>query len=106
MVNDPSLVALLRVAGESLLGDASVEEIPRPSMGGEDFSFYLRHVPGAMFRLGTASSERCAGLHTPTFDVDEEAIRLGSKVLARAVVYLADPDRNRRIEANQASGVW
>jgi metal-dependent amidase/aminoacylase/carboxypeptidase family protein len=32
-------------------------------------------------------------LHTPTFDIDEEALRIGAKILARAAIYLADPDR-------------
>jgi hypothetical protein len=45
-------------------------------------------------------------LHTPTFDLDEEAIRIGARIMARTAVYLSDPDRERRLEANQSSGVW
>jgi amidohydrolase len=107
VVNDSGVVDVLRQAGREVVGAEGLEDIERPSMGSEDFAFYGAKVPTAMFRLG-CSSNRCggAGLHTPTFDVDEEALRTGAKILARAAVYLADPDRERRIEANEASGTW
>jgi len=105
--NDPGVVGVLRHAGREVLGSDGLEEIERPSMGSEDFAFYSSAVPAAMFRLG-CSSKRCggAGLHTPDFDVDENALRDGARILARAAIYLADPDRERRIEANAASGMW
>lgn len=108
VVNDAGLIGVLRHAGREVLGEEGLEEIERPSMGSEDFAFYGVKVPTAMIRLGCAS-DRCessGGLHTPTFDLDEEAIRYGAKILGRTVVYLADPDRQRRIEANAASGTW
>lgn len=107
VINDPGLVGVLRQAGREVLGPEGLEQIARPSMGSEDFAFYGAKVPAAMFRLG-CSSDRCggSGLHTATFDVDEEAIRAGAKILARAAIYLADPDRQRRIEENAASGAW
>jgi metal-dependent amidase/aminoacylase/carboxypeptidase family protein len=56
-------------------------------MGSEDFAFYLEHVPGAMFRLGCASERvGSSALHTPTFDVDDEALRVGAKILAHAAL--------------------
>jgi len=85
--NAPMLVGCVRDAANTVLGTDGVREIPRASMGSEDFAFYLAHVPGAMFRLGCSpSAEGSSGLHTPTFDVDEEAIRYGAKILARAAV--------------------
>ncbi|MEZ3498530.1 amidohydrolase [Pantoea sp. KPR_PJ] len=42
-----------------------------PQMGGEDFAFYLRHVPGAFVTIGSASP---FGLHHPGFDPDEGII--------------------------------
>ena len=90
--NDPALIALLRRAGHEVVGEAGLDEIRRPSMGSEDFSFYLEQVPGAMIRLGCASA-RAGGspLHTPTFDIDEEALRIGAKTLARAAVFWSQP---------------
>ena len=85
--NSAPLVELLRQAAESVVGDAGIEPIARPSMGSEDFSHYLEHVPGAMFRLGCASPRAGqAGLHTPHFDVDEQALAIGAKVFAKTVI--------------------
>jgi amidohydrolase len=85
VVNDARLVHLLREAATEVLGAPAIDVIERPSMGGEDFAFYLDHVPGAMMRLGCASSEANSHpLHSPYFDIDERALTIGAKVLARA----------------------
>ena len=107
VVNDAKIIQVLRHAARDVLEPDGLEEIARPSMGSEDFAFYLDKVPGAMIRVG-CTSDRVggSGLHTPTFDIDEEALRVGARILARTAVYLADPDRERRLEENQASGVW
>jgi amidohydrolase len=92
--NDAALVALLRESGRDVVGEAGLDDILRPSMGSEDFSFYLDHVPGAMLRLGTRSSTATgSALHTPNFDIDEEALRIGAKLLARAAILWHDPRR-------------
>jgi len=89
--------ALLREAAETTIGTAGAEDIDRPSMGSEDFAAYLQHVPGAMFRLGCASDEvGNSGLHTPTFDVDDRALAVGAKILAKAVVLACRPDGEER----------
>lgn len=94
--NAPQLVELLRLAGRQVVGETEVKAIPRPSMGSEDFAFYLEKVPGAMMRVGCASDRTGAwGLHTPQFDVDEEALRVGAKILARAVVLWCNPEFQR-----------
>ena len=70
----------------------SVTQMPRPSMGSEDFAAYLEHVPGSMFRLGCAGDRSpWPGLHTPTFDVDEKCLPVGAKILARSIVELSKP---------------
>lgn len=91
--NDPKLVDLLRQAVTESLSAGAVEWIDQPSMGSEDFSYYLEHVPGAMFRLGVAGDQvGTAPLHTSTFDVDEHAIAIGCQVMAAAVIqYFAPP---------------
>lgn len=85
--NDPQVVELIRDSADSILGPLGIEEIARPSMGSEDFAFYLERVPGAMFRLGCVS-ERAGGspLHSPLFDMDEDCLRIGARILARTVV--------------------
>lgn len=92
--NDRELTALIRAAAGNLLGPENVEDIQRPSMGAEDFANYLSHVPGTMFRLGVTSPKvGGAPLHSPLFDIDERAMAMGAKLLARAAVMWFDPSR-------------
>jgi metal-dependent amidase/aminoacylase/carboxypeptidase family protein len=44
---------------------------PEPSMGGEDFAYYLQHIPGTFAFFGTNGNE---DWHHPAFTVDEKAI--------------------------------
>jgi hippurate hydrolase len=69
----------LNVVGE-LFGDESVLELSNPSMGAEDFAFFLEKVPGAFIWLGVG--EDVSGLHTPQFAFDEEVLPRGSALLA------------------------
>ena len=67
----------------TMLGNASLAATEQ-SLGGEDFAWMLKRVPGAMARLGVRSpGQRIApDIHQPTFDVDERCIAVGVKVLA------------------------
>jgi len=94
VVNDARLIDVARLAAAEVLGPGGVDEIPRASMGSEDFAFYLDHVPGAMLRLGCRSDTTGgSALHTPMFDLDERALAIGARVLARALILQADPAR-------------
>lgn len=92
IINDPHITETIAAVGREVLGHDRVFEIPLPSMGSEDFSHYLQHAPGAMFRLGVASPDRPKYfLHSARFDVDEGAILIGARVLARAALRLMQP---------------
>jgi hippurate hydrolase len=69
----------LGVIGD-LFGEEHTLELPNPSMGAEDFSFFLQKIPGAFIWLGVG--EDVSGLHTPTFAFDEEILPQGSALLA------------------------
>ncbi|WP_391573689.1 amidohydrolase [Cohnella sp.] len=56
---------------------------PLPSPAGEDFSFYLQHVPGSFFFLGTSGPQEW---HHPAFDVDERALPIGASFFAALAV--------------------
>jgi amidohydrolase len=58
------------------------------SMGGEDFSWYLQHVPGAMARLGVRApgDQTPRDLHQPTFLADEAAVAVGVRFFAEAAL--------------------
>ncbi|GAA1160867.1 M20 family metallopeptidase [Streptomyces hebeiensis] len=78
VVNDPVITELLRAAQTARRGSYAVEDTEQ-SLGGEDFSWYLEQVPGAMARLGvrTPGSGARYDLHRGDFDVDERAIQVG-----------------------------
>ena len=85
--NDAELTRLVWRAAEQVLGEEHVQLLARPSMGSEDFACYLQKVPGVMFRLGSAQDlSSTTALHTPHFDIDEAALALGIRILARAVI--------------------
>lgn len=91
VVNDPSVTEVAALAAAEVVGPGGVQEIEKPSLGGEDFSAYLPHAPGCLLRLGVAprGARDWPMLHSPRFDIDENALVLGSKLLARAAVMLS-----------------
>ncbi|MCA8997596.1 MAG: amidohydrolase [Planctomycetaceae bacterium] len=92
--NDRQLTDLIQRVAVDLLGADRVRSIPKPSMGGEDFANYLKYVPGSMFRLGCAVDvSKAAPLHSPEFDLDEESLRIGAKILARGAIEWSNPGR-------------
>jgi len=92
IVNDPATTAVCEQAVAELLGADAIERITVPSLGGEDFSEYLAKVPGCFFRLGTATGSAPPPLlHSGRFDLDDDVLVLGAKLIARSVVALAKP---------------
>ena len=90
VINHPNISAAMEEASRRVLGAENVTLIDHPSMGGEDFSVYLEHVPGALLRLGCASAgKKNPFLHSPLFDIDERSIAFGCKILARTALLLS-----------------
>ncbi|MGW1766549.1 amidohydrolase [Streptomyces sp. NPDC002073] len=96
VVNDPMVTELLRDAMAARRGAHAVEDTEQ-SLGGEDFSWYLEHVPGAMARLGvrTPGGSVKHDLHRGDFDVDESAIAVGVELFTAAA--LIDARRARPV---------
>ncbi|MEU6982921.1 M20 family metallopeptidase [Streptomyces sp. NPDC046324] len=92
VVNDPVITELLRDAMTVRRGAEQVEDTEQ-SLGGEDFSWYLEHVPGAMARLGvrTPGDTTRRDLHAGDFDVDERAIAVGVELFTAAALIDAAP---------------
>ena len=74
----------LAVAAEKVLGNGNVARSVRPSMGSEDFAFFLETRPGAYFRLGQGRPE--AFLHSPHYDFNDAITGHGAAVLAQVAV--------------------
>jgi amidohydrolase len=81
--NNPELTRKIRGFSEEYLGKENVVDLDL-WMAGEDFAFYSQVVDSCFYRLGTRNEAKgiVSGVHTPTFDVDENAIELGMGLMA------------------------
>lgn len=86
-VNNPRAIEIARKVAIALFGEDSIA-VPKPSMGGEDFSYYLEKVPGAFILLGTGNPEKGTNAphHSPSFDVDEDVLYMGSALLSTLAI--------------------
>src|SRR5215212_1228649 len=84
VVNEEISTRILTHAIEAIGSDVLSDT--RQSGGGEDFSWYLEEVPGAMARLGVWSGRGTQlDLHQPTFDLDERSLAVGVRVLVNII---------------------
>jgi amidohydrolase len=85
--NDPGLVEETLPVIRRMVGMDNVVS-PKPLMGAEDFSYFAKVVPGFYYFLGVGNQSRgiTAGWHTPDFDVDEESLVIGVKVMANVLL--------------------
>jgi len=100
IINDPAATAVAREAANMVVGESGMVPLPHPSLGGEDFSFYLEKVPGCFVRFG-ARREDLPGepAHSPRFDFDERTLPLGAAFLAQVALTAID-----RIASLRAKG--
>ncbi|MDP2983597.1 MAG: M20 family metallopeptidase [Candidatus Latescibacter sp.] len=82
-INDDRAIDLVRDAVRETLGPENIVEMKTPTMGGEDFSFFLEKIPGAYFKLGVGDR---FPLHNPAFDFDDRAIPVGIGVMTGVAV--------------------
>jgi amidohydrolase len=87
VINESGATNLARQAAGDILGSDHVVSQGRPSLGGEDFSFYLGRVPGCLVRFGASKEKEENGLaHSSRFDFDEKVLPLGASWLARVAL--------------------
>lgn len=81
--NDPELTARSVAAAKAYLGEENVLDLDL-WMAAEDFSYYTQEMAGCFYRLGTRNEARgiVSGVHTPTFDVDEDALEVSTGLMA------------------------
>ena len=84
--NDPELTNLLSNCAKNFIDEESIVNLENPSLGAEDFAFFLQDVPGTMFRLGVAGDKGCAPLHSGYFSLDERSLELGIKILSHTIL--------------------
>ncbi len=86
VVNSERETAIARRAALRVVGREAVVEQEYPSMGAEDFSYYLHEIPGCYVRIGVRGADgEYVPLHSPRFDVDEQALKVGACFYERVV---------------------
>ena len=87
LVNDEHVTLRAKKVAQQFLGEENVVDLDL-RMTAEDFSYYSQEMPGCFYRLGTARPEeqKVSGLHTSTFNLDENAIELGVGLMAAMAI--------------------
>ncbi len=83
LVNDPTFTASSRQRAEEYLGKENVESLPL-WMGAEDFAYFTHEKPSCFYRLGVGNPSKgiTSYVHTPTFNIDENALEIGAGLMA------------------------
>ncbi len=86
LTNDAEATAHIARVGRETLGADCVREAS-VSLGGEDFAYYLQHVPGALWQLGASASDGSAlvPFHSPRFDFPDAALPVGVRMHCETV---------------------
>jgi amidohydrolase len=81
--NDPHLTQRIRKAAEAYVGKENVVDL-EITLAAEDFAYYSQIIPASFYRLGTRNEQKgiTSYVHTPTFDIDEDALKLGPGLMA------------------------
>lgn len=81
--NDPKATELAKLAAEEYLGKEQVVDLDI-WMAAEDFAYYSQAMPACFYRLGTRNEAKgiTSSVHTPTFDIDEDALEIGAGLMA------------------------
>ena len=90
LINDDEVVDVIKDSAEKLLGKENVVFKEFPSLGAEDFSYFIDAAKGAFFHLGCGDSKRgiTSPIHTEFFDIDEECLKVGVKLQIENVLAL------------------
>lgn len=87
VINDPSAARIAAEAAATIVGTDKIKGQPLPSLGGEDFSFFLQKIPGCLVRFGAKHTKLPdAPAHSPRFDFDEGVLATGALFLAQTAI--------------------
>lgn len=81
--NNPELTRRIKKAAEDYVGRENVIDIDI-TLGAEDFAYYSQVIPASFYRLGTSNASKgiTSYVHTPTFNIDEDALKIGPGLMA------------------------
>ncbi|MGG5736575.1 MULTISPECIES: amidohydrolase [Bacillus cereus group] len=91
VINNEYITKIVEESAMKLFGNQRIVHL-EPSMGGEDFSAYLRKAPGCFIKIGTGnkSINTCYPHHHPKFDVDESALIYGVELFLETTIRLLE----------------
>jgi hippurate hydrolase len=81
-VNEPESTRLTLPAARAVAGEARVQHMPKPTMGGEDFSFMLEAKAGSYIMLGAGRSDSDPQVHHPRYDFNDAVLPIGASYWA------------------------
>ena len=81
-VNETASTQLAVAAARTVAGEARVQEMPRPTMGGEDFSFMLNAKAGSYIMLGAGRGPADPQVHHPRYDFNDAVLPIGASYWA------------------------
>ncbi|MBT3208597.1 MAG: amidohydrolase [Bacteroidetes bacterium] len=83
LVNDPKITSQAKEFTSDFIGTENIEDM-EIRMTGEDFAYFSQEYPATLFRLGTRNIKKniTSPLHSSTFDVDENSLKLGAGIMA------------------------
>jgi amidohydrolase len=93
LYNHPRPTSLARRTAEQYLGSENVVDLDL-WMAAEDFAWYAQEIPASFYRLGTRNEARgiVSSVHTPTFDIEEDAMATGAGLLAAIALEQLEQD--------------
>jgi hippurate hydrolase len=94
-INDPAMADYVAATARKALGPDRFVPVARPSMGGEDFSYYLQQVPGCFFLVGVQPQgvETYPTLHSDRYDFTDAALAVGMRMFVELVLGYMDSRR-------------
>lgn len=83
LVNEPTLTRRMKEAAIQYVGASNVVDLDI-WMASEDFAYYSQAIDACFYRLGTRNEAKgiVSGVHTPTFDIDEDSLEIGAGLMA------------------------
>lgn len=87
LINENRMTDLVKISASRILGANNVKDVP-PTMGVEDFAYFLKHAPGCFYKLGCGNKAKGIDkpIHNNMFNVDENCIAIGIAVHVATVL--------------------
>jgi metal-dependent amidase/aminoacylase/carboxypeptidase family protein len=87
-VNDPAMYDYVAAVARRTFGSERFLPVGKPSMGGEDFAYYLQKVPGCFFLIGVepSAAETYPPLHSDRYDFTDAALTVGMRMFLELVL--------------------